>query len=124
MSGHATTLEEELAMNGVTSGYFIWKPNRLFAKSGNSYISTDVVADGTAEDVIAAVTAAGEEQIEDINELGTTEINELETLRTQYAAIKSNVIKAYNRMKRLFIQRGDAEMEAIIDNAIYQLNQL
>ena len=112
MAEHAQTLEEELAQRGIVSSY-IWKPNRLFAKSGNRYVPADVVSDGSAADVSEAVAEAGRNQISSIEALAAA----------QKALISANE-RDYRRMYNYFTNQGLIALATIMATAIVNLNTL
>ena len=117
------TLAQELEEQGIIGSY-IWKPNRFYARSGDNYISADVVTDGTAAEITDAVRTAGQTQIATINQLGTSQLNELHALEGDYANVKTNLIQTYTRMYNYFVRQGMVALATIMATAIVNLNNL
>lgn len=123
MSEPTRTLEEELAERGVIGSY-IWKPNRFFAKSGNSYISADIVADDSAEDVATAVIAAGDEQIDEIEALADAQKALIAASESDYSDVKASLLQTYRRMYNYFTNQRLYALATIMATAIVNLNQM
>lgn len=120
MAEYAATLAEELQNKGI-AGVYIWKPNRLFAKRGNHYESADVVSDGSASEVAAAVAAAGQEKIAEVNALASAEKALIAANEADYDAVRSSLLQTYRRMSNYFQYQGLTELKNVVDAAIRQL---
>lgn len=123
MADHAQTLEEELAQQGIVGSY-IWKPNRLFAKSGNRYIPADVVSDGSAADVSEAVAEAGRNQISSIEALAAAQKALISANERDYVAVRESLLQTYRRMYNYFTNQGLIALATIMATAIVNLNTL
>jgi len=117
------TLEEELAEQGIIGSY-IWKPNRFFAKNGNTYISADIVSDGSAEDVANAVAEAGNEQILNIRELANEQKALIAMNEKDYSAVRASLLQTYRRMYNYFTNQKLYALATIMATAIVNLNQM
>lgn len=120
MADYETTLEEELRKRG-SSGSYIWKPNRLYAKRGNHYEPADTVSDGSAAEVAAAVTANGQERIAEINALAAAQMSLLNSSEKDYNLVRASLIQTYTRMSNYFAYQGMLDLKAIVDAALRQL---
>lgn len=123
MAEYAKTLEEELAELGIVGSY-IWKPNRVFAKSGDRYISADVVSDGSAEEVARAVSAVGNAQISEINALAAEQKALITKNEKDYATVKASLLQTYRRMYNYFVNQKLYALATIMATAIANLNQM
>lgn len=123
MPNQNRTLEEELAEQGVVASY-IWRPNRLSVRDGDTYRAVDVVSDGSAEDVAAAVTAAGEQKIGELTAAYQQQVARLAQSENEFANVKSNLISTYTRMMNYFDQQGIPSLYAMMATAITNLNAL
>lgn len=125
MPSESNTLEEQLNEKGIT-GWYIMKPNRLYAKDQNTnrYITTDVIAEGTAAEVINAISEVGDTQISDINALGQEELRDLQDLQSEYDSTKAIMIRSCRSLRTYFSQQGMQTVVAILDNTISSLNAL
>lgn len=123
MPDSTRTLEEELAELGVIGSY-IWKPNRFFAKSGNSYISADIVADDSAEDIATAVAEAGDEQIDEIEALADEQKALIAASERDYSDVKASLLQTYSRMYNYFTNQKLYALATIMATAIVNLNQM
>lgn len=123
MSEHAPTLEEELANLGVTGSY-IWKPNRLYAKDGSNYRSVDVVAEGSAAEIAAAVTAKGDAKEAEIEALAEAQKTLMTVSSYTYSDIKGNLRQTYQRMYNYFMNQGLIALATIMATAIVNLDNL
>lgn len=119
----ANTLEEELVAQGIVASY-TWKPNRLYAKNGNTFVPVDSISDGTSTEVAAVVSAAGDEQIEEIEALGAEKLATLRTGEDDYEDVKASLITAYGRLSSYFSTHGAPAVASILDSAIADLNNL
>ena len=117
------TLEEELADKKIVGSYIL-KPNRFYAKDGDHYISADVVSDGTASEIAAALREEGVLQISLIRELGRSEIAELRTVEEKYSDAKASLIQTYTRMYNYFTRQGLVALATIMATAIVNLNNM
>lgn len=123
MADYSKTLEETLAEQGVVGSY-IWKPNRFFAKSGDSYISADVVSDGSAESVAVAVSEAGNEQISEIKALAAEQKALIVQNKRDYSDVKKSLLQTYQRMYNYFTNQHLYALATIMATAIVNLNQM
>lgn len=123
MADYSKTLEETLAEQGVVGSY-IWKPNRFFAKSGDSYISADVVSDGSAESVAVAVSEAGNEQISEIKALAAEQKALIVQNKRDYSDVKKSLLQTYQRMYNYFTNQKLYALATIMATAIVNLNQM
>lgn len=123
MAEYTKTLEEELAELGIVGSY-IWKPNSFFAKSGNRYISADVVSDGSAEEVAAAIYKAGNTQISEIRTLATEQKALISQNEKEYSDVKKSLLQTYRRMYNYFVNQKLYALATIMATAIVNLNQM
>lgn len=123
MADYSKTLEEELAEQGIVGSY-IWKPNRFFAKSGDTYISADVVSDGSAEDVATAVAEAGNEQIDEIKALAAAQKELITQNERDYSDVRASLLQTYRRMYNYFTSQKLYALATIMATAIVNLNQM
>ena len=123
MADYSKTLEEELAEQGIVGSY-TWKPNRFFAKSGDTYISADVVSDGSAEDVATAVTEAGNEQIDEIKALAAAQKALIVQNERDYSDVRASLLQTYRRMYNYFTNQKLYALATIMATAIVNLNQM
>ena len=123
MADYSKTLEETLAEQGIVGSY-IWKPNRFFAKSGDSYISADVVSDGSAESVAVAVSEAGNAQISEIKALAAEQKALIIQNKRDYSDVKKSLLHTYQRMYNYFTNQKLYALATIMATAIVNLNQM
>lgn len=121
MANNSKTLEEILAEQGVISSY-IWKPNRVFARSGDHYIPADVVSDGTADEVAREVREAGASQKSAIQDLGAAQLAAIRASDRDYTNVVENLTQTYTRMQTYFERHGMQALATIMATAIYNLN--
>lgn len=117
------SFEEELAALGIVGSY-IWKPNRLYARDGNSYRSVDAVSDGPVNDIVDAVTKAGNLQIDKIKNEGENQIAELNSLEKNFNNYKANLIQTYTRLQNFYLMHRMEALASIMQTAIFNLNQI
>lgn len=125
MPGGSNTLEEQLNEKGIV-GWYIMKPNRVYAKDQRTarYITTDVIAEGTSEEIIEAIEIAGEAQLNSINTLGQQEVLELRSLESEYNSTKAVMIRACRSLRTYFAQQGNTAVVSILDTTIANLNAI
>lgn len=123
MADYSKTLEETLAEQGIVGSY-IWKPNRFFAKNGDSYISADVVSDGSAESVAVAVSEAGNAQISEIKALAAEQKALITRNKKDYSDVRDSLLQTYRRMYNYFTNQKLYALATIMATAIVNLNQM
>lgn len=123
MAEYTKTLEEELAEQGIVGSY-IWKPNSLFAKKGNKYISADVVSDGSAEEVARAIYDAGNTQISEMRALAAEQKALITANEKEYTVVKRSLIQTYQRMYNYFVNQKLYALATIMATALVNLNQM
>ena len=120
MSEYESSFEDELAKRGVTGAY-IWKPNRLFAKRGNAYVSADTVSDGSALEVADEVTQAGQEKVAEIEAYAAAQKALIAANERDYTVVRTSLLQTYRRMSNYFAYQGLTDLKAVVDAAIRQL---
>ena len=115
------TTEQDLSALGIVSSY-IWKPQKLFIKDTDAYIPVDIVSDGTAEDVRAAVISSGRNQISQIRALTDAQKAVIGEHEQDYTMIKTNLAASYRRMYNYFMSQGLVALATIMATAIVNLN--
>ena len=123
MAEYTKTLEEELAEQGIVGSY-IWKPNSFFAKKGNKYVSTDVVSDGSAEEVARAIYEAGNTQISEIRALAAEQKALIAANEKEYIAVRQSLIQTYRRMYNYFVNQKLYALATVMATAIVNLDQM
>lgn len=120
MAKYAQTLEEELAKRGKIGSYS-WKPNLLFAKRGNRYEPADVVSDGSASEVAAAVEAKGQEKLGEVGAVAAAQKALIAANERDYNAVRRSLLQTYKRMSDYFQYHNMLELKETIDAAILEL---
>lgn len=122
MDEHTATVEEELSELGVIASY-VWKPNRILAKRGGSYISVDMISDnGTAADVSDTVSEEGERQKAEIRALADSMKTRISSFEADYTELRRNLIDNYSQMYRYFLGQGHIALSTIMATAIVNLS--
>lgn len=121
MSELLSTVDQELAALGVVSSY-IWKPSRMFVRSGSSYIPVDIVSDGAAEDVSRAVFEEGQAQQDQIDALAASQKTAISAYERDYATVRASLRQNYQRMYNYFMSQGLIALATIMATAIVNLS--
>lgn len=123
------SLDDALAEQGIVGSY-IWKPFRLYYRNSNAaegeelYPSVDVIADGEVNDVKAAISDAGVNQIADITAKGEEQLAILNRMERNFSNYKSNLIQAFTRMHNYYLMHHMEDIATVTNNAIRNLSNI
>ena len=128
MAVDTTALEEHLAsLNPPVTGWYTWRPNQFYTKDPSDptrYISTDVMADGTINEILDSAQDEADRQIELIEQAGNTKISEINEQNYSYIQVKAICLQTFRSLRSFFNQQGIGSAVAIVESGIRQLNNL
>lgn len=119
-------IDEALASQGQ-SAWYGWRPNQIWTRNPNDpsqYVSTDVMTDGTFDEIRRAAEEEAERQVDRIVSLADEAVSAINRQTPAFERIKSVYLQALYSLRGLFRQYGIPAAVAILDAAIEQINEV
>lgn len=108
-------------------GWYTWRPNQLYTRDPDhpdSYTSTDVITDGTINEILESAQDAADRQILAINQAGASKTTEINNQNTAYAQIKAICLQTFRSLRSSLTSDGYGTAAAILNAAIQNINNL